>query len=127
MVKRFVTLVLVSFFPLILNGCYSSRPGESSNTLHSNMPVAEGEKPPPWAPADRNHAKHVYKYYTSGNIYYDTGSGIYFYYRDGSWHKSEYIPAGLSHNIHSFVTINMDAERPYMYHDEVQKRYPAGQ
>jgi len=37
------------------------------------------------------------------------------------------IPVGISIDINDFVTLEMDTDRPYEYHNEVVKRYPPGE
>lgn len=98
-----------------------------------NRPHPEGYStskdtgPPPWAPAHGRRAKYKYRYYPSSRVYYEEGSRVYFYYKDGQWHMSASIPVEIRIDVNNFVTLEMDTDRPYEYDDEVVKKYPPGQ
>ena len=91
-----------------------------------NRPVYAEKSPPPWAPAHGYRAKHHYYYYPETHVYFDVGRSLYFYYHDGGWRTSVSLPAGMLISVGDRVTLDMDGDRPYVYHSEVVKRYPPG-
>jgi hypothetical protein len=100
---------------------------EGEGERESRHGYHRGGGPPPWAPAHGYRAKHKYRYYPDARVYYDTGRKVYFYWRDGKWRVSVSLPASIRLSVGDYVTLEMDSERPYHYHDEVVKRYPPGQ
>ena len=89
--------------------------------------VVKEPGPPPWAPAHGYRAKHHYRYYPGACVYYDVGRKIYFYPQEGEWRVAASLPAGIRLDVRSYTALDMDADKPYVYHDEVTKRYPPGQ
>ena len=85
------------------------------------------EGPPPWAPAHGYRAKYRYRYYPNSRVYYNEGSGVYFYYKDGQWQVSASFPAAIRIDFNDFITLEMNTDRPYEYDQEVVTRYPPGQ
>jgi hypothetical protein len=128
MIKRYILTALLLSNLLIFSGCYL---GLSSGGYARPEPapvVYEEPAPPPWAPAHGYRAKYSYRYYPAHSVYYDTGRSLYFYYRDGSWTASVSIPSSIRIDVNSgFVSLAMDTDRPYVYHSDVQKKYPPGQ
>ena len=49
-----------------------------------------------------------------------------FYYNDGDWHVSVSLPKEIRIDVDDFVALEMDADKPYKYHSEVEKKYPPG-
>jgi hypothetical protein len=72
-------------------------------------------------------AKHSYYYYPDSYVYFDVGRSLYFYYSGGGWQASVSLPSGLHIAAGEYVALEMDADRPYIYHSDVEKRYPPGQ
>jgi hypothetical protein len=87
--------------------------------------VREGG-PPPWAPAHGYRSKYAYRYYPAAEVYFDTGRGVYFYYRNGKWRISARLPIRIHARLGDAVFLEMDTDRPYKYHTDVRKRYPPG-
>jgi hypothetical protein len=106
-----IGLLLFVIFPFVsVSGCMVS----------TGMSVSSG--PPPWA-----HGNHHYRYYTYDNIYFDEQQGVYFYLYNGGWQMSASLPAYIQITVNDFVTLDMDTDKPYQYHNDVVKRYPPGQ
>jgi len=82
--------------------------------------------PPPWAPAHGHRAKHQYHYYPESHVYFDVGRSLYFYYSGSAWQASVRLPSGIQITAGEHVALAMDADRPYLYHSDVEKRYPPG-
>jgi hypothetical protein len=98
--------VLVTFF-LLNTGC----------VVHESY----GD-PYPWSPAHSNRAKYHYRYYPSLYVYFDIDRNLYFYPEGGKWKRGESYPYGRQHS--GFIPLDMDTDKPYKWHSEVEKRYP---
>lgn len=122
----FGILLLAIFLFLSTSGCRTSAGIVIGNTAPGPGPAYE-EGPPPWAPAHGHRAKHMYRYYPYHGIYFEEKTGIYFYMSDGRWHTSVSLPVSIRITVNDFVTLEMDSESPYEYHNDVVKKYPPGQ
>jgi hypothetical protein len=120
-----ITAVLCSIFLINCNGTRIIFEKGASHQSNPSIPHAV-KGPPPWAPAHGYRAKHKYRYYPSSRVYFDTGREIYFYYKNGDWHVGVSLPMGIRIDVNEFVTLEMESDKPYRYHSEVEKRYPPG-
>jgi hypothetical protein len=82
--------------------------------------------PPPWAPAHGYRAKYQYRYYPSASVYFDIGRKLYFYLHLGEWRVSTTLPTRIRIDVGEYVILEMDTDRPFLFHTEVVKRYPPG-
>jgi hypothetical protein len=89
--------------------------------------VAKEPGPPPWAPAHGHRAKHRYYYYPESAVYFDASSRVYFYSTGGTWRTSAALPSGIYVDTGRYTVLEMDSDRPYAYHGDVERRYPPGQ
>jgi hypothetical protein len=80
--------------------------------------------PYPWSPAHSYRAKHHYRYYPSFSLYFDIDRNLYFYHEGGKWKRGKSYPHGLQQRDGGFVSIDMDTDKPYKWHSDVEKRYP---
>lgn len=83
--------------------------------------------PPPHAPAHGYRAKYRYRYYPSCSVYYDRGRELYFYLKGDHWEVGASLPSHLRIGLGDSVNIELDTDRPYIYHREHVKKYPPGQ
>ena len=83
--------------------------------------------PPPHAPAHGYRAKHQYRYYPSCSVYYDSGRRIYFYLKGDNWEVGASLPSRLRVGLGDSVSIELDTDKPYIYHADHVKKYPPGQ
>jgi len=85
--------------------------------------------PPPHAPAYGYRAKHMYqyRYYPSRSVYYDTGRRLYFYIKGNNWEMGASLPSNLRVELGDYVSMELDTDRPYIYHADHVKKYPPGQ
>lgn len=83
--------------------------------------------PPPHAPAHGYRAKHQYRYYPDCSVYYDNQRKLYFYIDGDHWEMSVSLPSHLRVRLGGSVSIELDTDRPYIYHAEHVKKYPPGQ
>jgi hypothetical protein len=67
------------------------------------------------------------RYYPSRSVYYDTGREIYFYLKGNSWEVGASLPSSLRVGLGDSVSIELDTEKPYIYHADHVKKYPPGQ
>ena len=51
---------------------------------------------------------------------------VYIYYGGGRWQVSVSLPSGIRLDNDDYVTLEMDTDEPYRYHDEVSSPYPPG-
>jgi hypothetical protein len=105
-------------------GCQKSRV-----VIIEDPPVykAPSPGPPPWAPAHGHRAKYRYYYYPATYVYFDVGRSLYFYYQNNQWLVSASLPVGIRIAAQEYVVLEMDHDKPYIFHSDVVKRYPPGQ
>ena len=139
-IKRLVICFAIGFFTvstIFLAGCGPKRVAVAyeKDVNHGYSEVGnkhEYEKkggPPPHAPAYGYRAKHQYqyRYYPSRSVYYDTGRGLYFYLKGDNWEVGVSLPSNLRVELGDSVSIELDTDKPYIYHAEHVKKYPPGQ
>jgi hypothetical protein len=123
MVMALCTLVLG-----LAPGCEGPRRGGVIIGSPAPPPPPPPEKgPPPWAPAHGYRAKHLYHYYPSHSVYYDTGRGVYFYLEGDGWRFSAALPSHIHLGYADYVTLELETDRPYEYFSEHKRKYPPGQ
>lgn len=126
--REIIILFFLGAIFLFFIGCQGTSLVISSGSPPERHPGYEKEgPPPPWAPAHGYRAKYRYYYYPTARVYHDRERGLYFYYRDGEWKISVSLPVWIRIDVNESVTLEMDSDRPYKYHAEVEKRYPPGQ
>ncbi len=118
-----LVVVMLSFSMLMITaGCQSAR----VSVGYDKPPPPPPPGPPPWAPAHGRRAKYVYHYYPDVAVYYYPVSGVYFYYSGGRWHVSARLPATIRIETRTYVVLEMDVDKPYVYHGKVREWYPPG-
>lgn len=125
---------LFSISAIITTGCAPKRvkvvyenSGNSEYSAIGHKHENEKKGPPAHAPAHGYRAKHQYRYYPSCSVYYDTGRRIYFYLEGDNWEVGASLPSGLQMRLGDYVSMELDTDRPYIYHEEHVKKYPPGQ
>ena len=98
---------------------------EYSEVSHKHKHKKKG--PPAHAPAHGYRAKHQYRYYPSRSVYYDTDRRLYFYIKGDNWEVGASLPNRIRIGLGESVNIELDTDRPYVYHSEHVKKYPPGQ
>jgi hypothetical protein len=83
--------------------------------------------PPAHAPAHGYRAKYRYRYYPGCSVYYDYGRKIYFYIKGDHWEVGASLPGRFRIGLGDSVNIELDTDKPYIYHSEHVKKYPPGQ
>ena len=83
--------------------------------------------PPPHAPAHGYRAKHRYRYYPSSSVYYDSDRELYFYLKGDNWEVGVSLPNSIRVRLGDYVSMELETDKPYVYHTDHVKRYPPGQ
>ena len=122
MIKIFALIALVCSVFVSIFGCVSGF-GNRDQVAQDKVFFHKKEILPTGSPARSHLAENIYRYYPEKNIYYDVKKGLYYYLKGDRWISSTSIPAVLSPNIGGYITIEMDTDKPYQYHDEVQEKY----
>jgi hypothetical protein len=120
-----IFLVVIGF-SFIQVGCTLSI-GNHPGPIYAPAPPPPESGPPAWAPAHGRRAKYQYHYYPESYVYFDVGRRLYFYFYGNSWQVSASLPSGIHIRAGEYVRLDMEADRPYLYHSDVEKRYPPGQ
>lgn len=124
--KRIVIVLAAALltigFSLLAGGCA----GPTASSSPTILTPVDTQGPPPWAPAHGYRAKHHYRYYPDSRVYFDLERSVYFYYGGSGWQMSASLPSAFDLDMRGYVDLDMDEDRPYLYHSEVIKRYPAG-
>lgn len=80
--------------------------------------------PPPWAPAHGFRRNRDYYYYPAGNVYYRPADRMWFYLEGSNWRAGVSLPAYVSVNFGQSVSLTMETDQPYVYHQQVVAYYP---
>ena len=122
MIKRYTAGALSLLALVSISGCFSVS-GNKSLDLKDEVFLYENKSLLPCAPDYSSNLKNLYRYYPSGSIYYHINKGVYYYQRGDMWVSSLSIPAVLGAYIDSYVTLEMDTDKPYKSHNAVKKKY----
>lgn len=136
-IKRLVICLAISFFTVSIvfaAGCAPKRVQvvyeKDGNHGYSEIGHKHKHKqqgPPAHAPAYGYRAKYQYRYYPSRSVYYDTGRKLYFYLKGDNWEVGASLPSYIRIGLGESVSIELDTDKPYLYHAEHLKKYPPGQ
>jgi hypothetical protein len=78
----------------------------------------------PWEPTRGERAKFTYRYFPSSFVYFNIDRGIYFYLSEGKWVNSYSLPKAIPIDRDPHVILKMIIDKPYMFHEDVVKKYP---
>ena len=106
-------------FVLSLNGCKTTAGG-----IHIGWGEVVKSSPPAHAPAHGYRAKHAYRYYPSSCVYFDASKKVYFYIEGDNWTTSVLLPQEIQLRLGSYVSIELDTDRPYVHFQEHKRKYP---
>ena len=119
------TIFLVSCAPKRVKVVYEKKGNsEYSEVAHKHKHKKKG--PPAHAPAHGYRTKHQYRYYPSRSVYYDTGRRLYFYIKGDNWEVGASLPKQIRIGLGDSVNIELDTDKPYVYHSKHVKKYPPG-
>jgi hypothetical protein len=86
-------------------------------------PAARG--PAPWERAHWYQRNQGYYYYPGGDVYYRPTDHVWFYQERGEWRMARNLPEYVRVDFNRSVTLTMATDRPYIYHQQIVRRYPA--
>ena len=133
-IKRYLICFAIGFFVISISANVFAgssiiiqwgKGSESDNSKEVKKNKEGG--PPSHAPAHGYRAKHQYRYYPSHSVYYDKGRRLYFYLKGDNWEVRASLPSSLRVELGDSVSIELETDRPYIYHAEHVKKYPPGQ
>ena len=82
--------------------------------------------PPPWAPGHLFRRDRAYYYYPECNVYYRPADRMWFYLEGSNWRAGVNLPAFVSIDFGHSVSLTMETDRPYLYHQQVASWFPPG-
>jgi len=133
--KRLILVLAACLFTIstiFIVGCAGTkikaekRTGDNSGYHKAENKHKKGG-PPAHAPAHGYRAKHKYRYYPDCSVYHDAERGLYFYFEAGDWKVGVSLPDYFRMELGESVSLELDADRPYIYHADHVKAYPPGQ
>ena len=129
--KKIMLFIAIGLFLFSFSGCGTTGGGVAvewgqGNEYAHHHKVKKGG-PPPHAPAHGYRAKYNYRYYPSCSVYYDDFRKLYFYLEGSNWRISASLPHAIQVGLGGYVSIEMDADKPYIYNKKHKHKYPPGQ
>lgn len=80
--------------------------------------------PPPWAPAHGFRRNRDYYYYPGTNVYYRPADRTWIYLDGRDWRVGVSLPTTVRVNFDRCVSLTMETDKPYEFHDKVRTWYP---
>jgi hypothetical protein len=128
----FIVVAILSLFTFLsgevfAGGSFTFKWGKDTEAEQQQVKNKSKQKkggPPAHAPAHGYRAKHQYRYYPSSKVYKDTERGIYFYLNGDKWEIGASLPLPIREGLGESVSIEMDTDKPYIYHADHVKKYP---
>lgn len=81
--------------------------------------------PPPWAARHWYRRNHAYYYYPGYAVYYRPADRMWFYLDGGTWRLGARLPGHIHVDFDRAVSLNIESDRPYVYHERVVTYYPS--
>lgn len=82
--------------------------------------------PPPWVADHRWYRRsYGYYYYPGCDVYYRPSDRVWFYLEGGSWRFGARLPDRIRVDFGHAVSLKLESDRPYVYHERVVTYYPA--
>jgi hypothetical protein len=129
--KRLMFLLVSALFLFSISGCKTTGGGVAfewgQGNGHGHHHKVKKGGPPPHAPAHGYRAKYKYRYYPSCSVYYDAYRQLYFYLEGPEWRVSASLPYAIQSGLGGHVSVEMDADKPYIYYEDHKRKYPPGQ
>jgi len=119
-------LVSVSSSPVLAGQINISWGNDSEPKQSVKVKRAKKNGPPPHAPAHGYRAKFQYRYYPDAEVYYDAGRRLYFYFEGNGWRIGASLPSPLQASLGDSVDLELDTDKPFLYHDDHKAQYPPG-
>lgn len=127
--KRFIIYLSICFFIFSFGtSCYAGGSLKISWGGGDKKETGRYRKqkggPPPHAPAHGYRAKYKYRYYPDTRVYHCAERGLYFWLKGDNWEVGASLPLNLKDNSIDYVSLEIDTDKPYIYHAEHQKKHP---
>jgi hypothetical protein len=81
--------------------------------------------PPPWAPAHGFRRNRDYYFYPGTNVYYRPDNRTWIYLEGREWRVGATLPTAISVDFDRCVSLTMETDKPYEFHEKVVAYYPA--
>ncbi len=81
--------------------------------------------PPPWAPAHGFRRNYDYYYYPGTDVYFRPADRMWVYLDGRNWQVGLSLPSSIRVDFDRSVSLTMETDRPYEFHDKVKGTYPA--
>jgi len=118
-------LLLAGMGALLLAGCATG-----GRSPHVDVGVTVGGGPSSWASAHGPRVEDVlyrhyyyYHYYPTSGVYLNMSTGAYFYLNEGTWQVAMRLPTSVRLDTGSYVSLELETDRPYLYYDEHKVTY----
>lgn len=128
--KRFMICLSICFFLFSFGtSCYAG--GSFKITWGGGDHQEDGRNhkkkggPPPHAPAHGYRAKYKYRYYPDTKVYHCAERGLYFWLKGDNWEVGASLPLSLKSSSIDYVSLEIDTDKPYIYHAEHKKKHPS--
>jgi hypothetical protein len=80
--------------------------------------------PPPWAARRWYRRNYAYYYYPEADVYFRPSDKTWFYLDGRDWHVGARLPDALRIDFGHSVSLTLESDRPYVYHEKVVTYYP---
>ena len=81
--------------------------------------------PPQWGSSHWYRRSYGYYYYPGADVYYRPDNRMWFYLDRGNWRMVAQLPTGIRVDFGRSVSLKLDSDRPYTYHQKVVSYYPS--
>jgi hypothetical protein len=82
--------------------------------------------PPPWAKRHWYRRNYAYYYYPEADVYFRPSDKTWFYLDGGNWRVGARLPDSIRIDFDRSVSLTLESDRPYVYHENVVTYYPRG-
>lgn len=82
--------------------------------------------PPPWAATHWYKRNRAYYYYPDCGVYYRPADRVWFYLEGDTWRAGAALPAFVSIDFGRSISLTLETDRPYVFHQHVVAYYPRG-
>jgi hypothetical protein len=81
--------------------------------------------PPPWSQGHWYRRSFAYYYYPGYDVYFRPADRVWFYLDGGNWRIGAQLPPNIRVDFGRAVSLKLESDRPYVYHQKVVTYYPA--
>lgn len=70
------------------------------------------------------NGEHDYSYYPGSSVYFDNTDKVWHFFVGNQWITDKVLPVLFEINDNEIVKLVFNTDKPYIYHDDVLKKYP---